>query len=73
MIRFRKRDIGCWKHPTLKEDPMELTFNSEDELLEYVRAKLPFTREPTDKGKVLRISDRGAVCWWTCIGWIDHL
>jgi len=75
MIKFQRRNIGCWgickdvgDFRTCANIPL-LEFNSEDELLAYVRGVLPFTSDESEHK--LRI-DGDMVFHWTVLGFIKQ-
>ena len=73
MIKFQRRNVGCWAGCKDVGDSRSCTniplleFDTEDELLEYVRNTLPFTKNE-NKYK-LRI-DGDCVLHWSVLGFI---
>jgi len=75
MIKFQRRNIGCWgvcddvgDFRSCTNIPV-LEFETEEELLEYVRLTLPFTTD--EKEFKLRINDEGKmVVHWSVLGFI---
>ena len=73
MVKFRRRNIGCWdRSPPDFVDRMQglslLEFESKKKVIEYIKESLPFVLEYPEKYK-LRIKDRVVIAW-TVLGWI---
>lgn len=65
-MKFRKRDVGCWRNDQGIIDITPIEFSSENELFDFIKKELPFT----DNDKYpLHISD-GYVVGWTVVGFI---
>lgn len=75
MIKFLRRNIGCWEvcedvgdSRSCMNIPL-LKFDTEEELLVYVRTTLPFTKDESEYK--LRINDAGdMVVHWSVLGFI---
>jgi len=67
MIRFRKRDIGCWREAdsnTVDKTPIE--FKNEEELFNYIKREQPWT---DNDEYPLQVSD-SCVVGWTVLGFL---
>ena len=73
MINFLRRNVGCWEvckdvDRNRYAIPM-LEFETEDDLFEYIRETLPFTKDESEYK--LRINEEGdAVVHWSVLGFI---
>ena len=69
MIKFRKRDIGCWRGVDNKIINQFMEFDNEEQLFEYINSTLP---RMNDDGKFpLHIKDKHVIRW-TVLGYIDN-
>lgn len=73
MIKFQRRNVGCWEIcedvNRNKFDIPILEFENECTLLDYIRKTLPFTQNEDDYK--LRINPEGTcVVHWSVLGFI---
>jgi len=73
MINFQRRNVGCWEacedvgdSRNCKKIPL-LEFKTEEDLLEYIRETLPFTKNESEYK--LRING-DCVVHWSVLGFI---
>ena len=72
LIKFTKRDVGCWRNKEGVVDEPVMEFESIPLLFDYINEQLPWT---TNGDYELRLSDprsdgRQAVLYWTVLGWV---